>query len=231
MWLTARCVAAVEQSFERQHQMSTALRGGHRMDLVDDDRVDVDQGLGNRRCQHQVQALGCRDEQIDWVADQLLTLARRRVAGSHRHSRLDVGHPESFGGQTDPHQRSTEVLLDVEGQSAQRRDVQHAGALLRVWCLCRAQAVDRCEECRERLATAGRCTDKGVVAAEDRRPAIDLRCRRLGKRGREPGPHGRRERLQHRMVSHPIRIRQGCDTRFAEVRACALVLGQTLGFR
>ena len=48
------------------------------------------------------------------------------------------GTPEAFGGQPDAHQRGAQVLLDVEGQRPQRRDVQHPRAALRDpqarWC-------------------------------------------------------------------------------------------------
>ena len=42
-----------------------------------------DQRLRRRRREHQVEALRRRDEQVRRPADQLLALARRRVAGAH----------------------------------------------------------------------------------------------------------------------------------------------------
>ena len=35
------------EPFERQHEVCPALGGSHRVDLVDDDRVDVDQRVGD----------------------------------------------------------------------------------------------------------------------------------------------------------------------------------------
>ncbi len=200
------------QPFERQHEMRAAFGGGHGMDLVDDDGVDVDEGVGDRRREHEVQALGRGDQQVDGVADQRLAFALRGVAGAHGHGGLMKRHTEPFGRQFDAHQRRAQVLLDVEGQGSQRRDVQHASAPLRVCRLGRAQPVDRCQEGGQRLAAARRCAHQGVAAGQDRRPAVDLRRGRRGKRRREPGPNGGRERLEHRVVSHCVRLRRGCDT-------------------
>ena len=162
------------EPFERQHQMGTTLGRGHRVNLVDDHRVDVDERVGDRRRQHQVQALGCRDEQIDWVANQRLTILRRGVAGAHGDRRLMERHAEPLGRQPDPHQRGAQVLLDVERQSPQRRDVQHTRPALGVRRLCRAQPVDRSQKRRQGLAAACRGAYQRVVATKDRRPTIDL---------------------------------------------------------
>ncbi len=81
------------QPLERQHQVGPALGGGHRVDLVDDHGVDVDQRVGGRRGEHEVQALGRGDEQIDRVTDQQLSVTWRCVAGAHRHGRLVNGTP------------------------------------------------------------------------------------------------------------------------------------------
>jgi hypothetical protein len=102
------------EPFERQHQVRAALRRGERVDLVDDDRVDVDERVARRRREHQVQALGRRDEQVRRAADEALAILRRRVAGAHRDHRRDVREPESLGGEADAEQRRAEVLLDVE---------------------------------------------------------------------------------------------------------------------
>ena len=179
------------EPLERQHQVGAAFGGGHRMDLVDDHRVDVDERVGGRRGEHEVQALGRGDEQIDRMTDQHLAITWRCVAGTHRHRRLVVRNAEPLGRQPDAHHRRPEVLLDVERQGPQRGDVQHPGAPLGVGRLGRAQPVDRGEERGQRLAAAGRSADQGVAAAEDRRPAIDLRLGRHRERRREPGTHRR----------------------------------------
>ena len=43
--------------------------------------------------------------------------------------RLGERHAEPLGGEADAHQRRPQVLLDVERQRPQRRDVEHPGAL------------------------------------------------------------------------------------------------------
>ena len=180
------------------------------MDLVDDHRVDVDQRVGDRRRQHQVQAFWRRDEQIDRMANQSLTILRRCVAGAHGHRGLMEVHTEPLGRKPDAHQRGAKVLFDVEGQGAQRRDVQHPCPTLRIRRLRVAQPVDRCEKCSQGLAAAGGRAHQRVVAAENRRPAIDLRCRRCRKRRCEPSSNCRRERLEHGVISHVARLGAGC---------------------
>ena len=73
----------VLEPFERQHEMRAPLGGSHGVDLVDDDRVDVDQRAANLGGEHEVQALGRRDEQIDGASGQCLAIFGRRVAGAH----------------------------------------------------------------------------------------------------------------------------------------------------
>ena len=76
------------------------------------------------------------------------------------------------------------------------------------------QPVDRRQERGERLARPGRRADQRVLALGDVRPALDLRRRRLGERGREPFTNGRRERREHRMISDTARLPTGCRTAF-----------------
>ena len=79
-------------------------------------------------------------------------------------SKIRLAKP--LGRQRDAHQRRPQVLLDVEGQRPQRRDVQHPGAGLR---LARAagdvhQPVDRGQEGGEGLAAARGRADERVLA-------------------------------------------------------------------
>ena len=112
-------------------EVGAALGRGQRVDLVDDDRLDADQGLGRRRGEHQVEALGCGDEQIGRPPDQrwrsATTVSPVRIADLGRGHRL----AEPLGGQADAGQRRPQVLLDVERERPQRRDVEHPGARLR----------------------------------------------------------------------------------------------------
>ena len=93
------------ETLEAEHQVRTPLRGCHGVNLVDDDGVHVDQRAAHLAGQHQVQALGRGDEQVDRAAGQRLTIFRRRIAGSHGDRGLDERHIQSLGRQPDAHQR------------------------------------------------------------------------------------------------------------------------------
>ena len=107
---------------------------------------------------------------------------------------------EALGGETDPRQRSAQVALDVVGQRLERRDVQHPdvvrGRLRGDRARVRGEAVERVQERGERLATARRGVDQGVITAGDRRPALRLGLGRGLETRLEPGPDRGRERRE-----------------------------------
>ena len=145
------------EPLERQREVRTALGRGHRVDLVDDHRLDADERVARRRREHQVQRLGRRDQQVGRAPDELLAVARRRVAGAHADLGRDEGLAEPFGRQLDALQRGAQVLLDVERQGSQRGDVEHARAMSATFRPRRGrQPIDRGEERGERLARARR---------------------------------------------------------------------------
>ena len=201
------------EPLEAEHEVRPSFGGGHRVDLVDDDGVHVDQRVAHLAGEHQVQALGRGDEQVDRAPGQCLAILRRGVAGAHGHCGLDERHTEPLGRQPDAHQRRAQVLLDVERQRPQRGDVQHLRARLGIDRRCRRrdQAIEAGKERGEGLAATGGCADQRVLPAADGRPALDLRWRGGGERRGEPLAHGGREALEHRMVGHACRLRQGCD--------------------
>ena len=98
--------------------------------------------------------------------------------------------PEPLGGVFDPGERRAQVLLDVHGERAQRRHVQHAGALLLRRRRLGREPVDRPQERGERLPRTGGREDQRVVAVNDRRPALRLRRRRPLEGGFEPPGDG-----------------------------------------
>ena len=202
------------QPLERQRQVGAALGRGEGVDLVDDDGLDTGQGLGRRRGEHQVEALGRGDEQVGRPADQLLAVSRRGVAGAHR----DLGRrhrlAEPLGGEGDPGQRRPQVLLDVERQRPQRRDVEDPGAAGPFVRRRRGdKRVDRGEEGGEGLPAPCRGADQGVLAGGDRRPSLRLGGRRLRERRAEPGPHGGRERREHRVIRDVVEASEGVSRR------------------
>ena len=215
------------QPLERQRQVGAALGRGEGVDLVDDDGLDPGQRLGRRRGQHQVEALGRGDEQIGRPADQLLSIPRRGVAGAHRDLRRRHRLAEPLGGERDAGERRPEVLLDVERQRPQRRDVEHPGAAGPfVRRRRRDEGIDRGEEGGEGLAASGRGADQGVLAGGDRRPSLHLRRRRLRERRAEPGPHGGRERREHRVIRDGVEASEGVSLR-TRARAVPLNTGVT----
>ena len=72
--------------------------------------------------------LGRGDEQVGRVADERAGAHGRRVAGAHADGGLGERHPEALGREADAGEGRAEVLLDVERQRPQRRDVEQAGA-------------------------------------------------------------------------------------------------------
>ncbi len=104
------------------------LVGRQGVDLVDDDGLDVAQGVAGRRGEHEVEGLGRGDQQVGRGADQLAALVGGGVAGAHAHGGGVELETQAFGGQADAHERSTQVLLDIDGQGPKRRQVDQAGA-------------------------------------------------------------------------------------------------------
>ena len=160
----------------------------------------LDQRLGGVRREHQVQALGRRDEQVGrparasggpWPTCHRCAWPPRERAPTDPCQR-DSG--EALGGEGDARQGRPQVLLDVERQRPQRRDVEDAGTRRVVGRRRRDEPVDRRQERRQRLAAAGGRADQRVVTGRDRRPALDLGLGRRRERRGEPCPHGRRER-------------------------------------
>ena len=141
-----------------------ALGRGHRVDLVDDHRLDPAQHLARLRREDQVQRLGGGDEDVGRRAAHGGAVALRCVAGADRHR--DVG--------ADPAQRRAQVAVDVVGQRLQRRDVDQAGMRRRL----ARQPVQSPEEGGQRLAAPRGGGDEHVLARGDGRPRLLLRGRR-----------------------------------------------------
>ena len=179
------------QSLERQHQVCTAFGRGDRMDLVQDDRVDPAQRFPGRRGQHEVQGLRRRDQDVGRLTEQPAALARVGVAGAHTHrGQVGKGFAAVLGGPLDAGERRPEVLLDVDRQRSQGRDVQDPGTALGLRRGVRREPVDRPQEGRKGLARAGRRQDQGVVTCGDRRPGAPLGVGGRVERSFEPTLRG-----------------------------------------
>ena len=123
-----RLLGDLFETLKREHQVRTTLGGGHGVNLVDDDRLDSDQRLACRRGAHQIQRLRRGDQQVGRATDQLLAIVCWSVAGAHPDLGYHERFAETFSGELDALQRCPQVLLDVERQGSQGRDVEDAGA-------------------------------------------------------------------------------------------------------
>jgi hypothetical protein len=108
------------EPFEADHEVRAALRRCHRVDLVDDHVLDRTQRLACARREHEVERLRGRDQDVGRRAHQRLAFLAGRVAGAHAHRRHPQRNPEPLGREGDAGQWRAQVLLDVDGERAQR---------------------------------------------------------------------------------------------------------------
>ena len=189
------------ETLERERKVGAAFGGRQRVDLVDDDVLDSAQRLTRRRRQHEVERLGRSDENVGWMTQQCTALARGRVAGAQANGRPVDRGTQTLGRQRDAGERSSQVLVDIDRQRPQWRDVEDPRA-----GLCGRgtghQTVDTPQECGKRLARTCRREDECVLARRDRGPAFGLRRRGFAERGAKPLTNGRGELIEHH-VAHP----------------------------
>ena len=124
-----RCVGDRVEALEREREVRAALGRRERVDLVDDHCLDAAEYLARLRREHQVERLGRGDEDVGRGARDVLAFLRRRVAGAHRDRGRGERRAEPLGGERDAGERCAQVLLDVDGERAQRRDVEDPAAL------------------------------------------------------------------------------------------------------
>ena len=158
--------------------MGAALRAGDRVHLVDDHVLDVAQDLARLARQQEVQALGCRDEDVGRSAGDLPPVLAGRVARPAGDGDRRSCLTELLGGESDAGEGGSEISLDVVGQRLERRDIEDtdvAGVLLgRRGAGIPGEPVEREQERRKGLAAAGRGVDERVLAPGDGLPAAGL---------------------------------------------------------
>ena len=211
-------IGEVAEPFEAEGEMRAALRGGHRVHLVDDDVLDAAQDLARLAGEQEVERLRRRDEDVRRCPRELPSSVGRRVAGAAGDRDLRHGLPDPLGRAADPGQGRAQVALDVIGERLQRADVQDPRRLAAGGRLGH-QPVEAPQEGGERLAAPGRGVDEGVVATADRGPPELLRAGRLGEGLGEPGArrlaevgqgfgggHGGSKSIGTTMI-HPIPVR------------------------
>ena len=72
------------ETLERQREMCAALGGGERVDLVDDHVFDGAQRVARRRRQHEIERLGCRDEDVGRMTQQRAAITSPAVSPVRR---------------------------------------------------------------------------------------------------------------------------------------------------
>jgi len=100
--------------------VGTALARDERMNLVDDDRIDLHEPIACVRRQQQEQRFRCRDQNVCSLALELRPLGRRRVARPNRDVRNRHRHGGRGGGIGDSRKRRAQVAFDVGGERLQR---------------------------------------------------------------------------------------------------------------
>ena len=190
-----RLVGQGLEPLERERQVRPALGARERVDLVDDHGADGAQRLARRRGEHQVEGFRRRDEDVGRVGEQLASLARGRVSGSHPHDHLvrEAG-AGALGRVAHAGERRPQVLLHVDRERAQRRDVDDAGAGLRVGGggSVASRSIAHRKAASVLPEPVGAST-QGVLAPSDGLPALRLSERGRVERRLEPVTHRWRE--------------------------------------
>ncbi len=186
------------EPLERERQVRAALGARERVDLVDDDRRGRRAAISRApRGEHQVERLGRRDQDVGRARGDAPALLGRRVAGAHRRRSAGAAStPRRSAAQADAGERRAQVLLDVDGERPERRDVEDAAALLR-----RAGAVRASRSSAHRNAASVLPEPVGARISVwsplgDRGPAAVLGRGGRGEGGVEPGPDRRGEPLE-----------------------------------
>ncbi len=109
------------EALDRERQVRPALRPGHRVHLVEHERLDRLQHLARARGQEEVERFRGRDQDVRMVAEHRGAVALRRVTGADGDAELRV----------EPGERPAEVPLDVVVQRLERRDVEEPQAIAR----------------------------------------------------------------------------------------------------
>ena len=171
-------VAARLEPLERQREVRAALGRHERVDLVDDDRVDRAQRLARVRRQQQIERLRRGDQDVGRLALEARALGCRRVAGADGdRRRRRSASPRAVGDPRDAGERRAQVALDVDRERLERRDVEHAAALVLAAAPARTSADrgtrgTRSASCRCRSAR-GSASSRRARSPASRAPAAE----------------------------------------------------------
>ena len=118
---SAPLIHQVGQPLEAEGEVGPPLVAGQGVDLVDDHRVDAaEHGPRRGRGHQQVEGLGGGDQDVRRVFAHGGALGGRGVARADRHREPGGRQAQTSGLGGDPLERTTQVLLHVDGQGPQR---------------------------------------------------------------------------------------------------------------
>ena len=100
--------------------MSAAFGASERVDLIDDDRLNAGESFAGLRGQHQVERLRGSNENVGWAPRDLAAFLLRGVARANANGWLLGWRSEPLRRQGDALDWATQVLVDVDGECAQR---------------------------------------------------------------------------------------------------------------
>ena len=206
------------ETLEAERQVAATLVAGQRVHLVHDHGAHAaQQGARGRRGEQQVEGLGRGDEQIRRLLLHGGTLGRWRVPGANGHPQTRVGHAETGRLLADLGEGDVQVLVHVDCQRAEWRDVEDLGPAAHPFALLGGAigGVDGDQEPGQRLARARGRGHQDVAPGGDVGPRGRLRRRRPRRESaREPARHGRVEEcLWRSVVLEHLPIPPGCCDR------------------
>jgi hypothetical protein len=116
------------QPFEAQGQVAATLVPRQRVHLVDDDGAYAAQhGPRRRRGQQQVERFGRRDQNVGRVLAHGGPFGGRRIAGADGDAQPGVAVTKPSRLVADFGEGHVQVLVDVDGEGAQRGDIENLG--------------------------------------------------------------------------------------------------------
>ena len=183
----------VFQSLQGEGQVGAPLVGRHGVDLIHDDRPGRRQippaALGR---QQDIERLRRGDQDVRRIPPHGFPVLRWGVPRPDGNPDLGQGGSPLFRQPADGSQRLPQVLLDVVGKGLQGGNVDDRGLVPQAAARGGAdQAVNRPQECRQRLPGARGGAQQRVASRRDRGPALFLRRTRPRERPEEPVPDER----------------------------------------
>lgn len=178
----------VAQALDAQGEVGAAFATDHGVDFVDDEGACAGQHLAAARArEQQVQALGCRDEDVWGRARHGGAFARGCVARAYAGSNPVLLQAHVVEHPVDAVERAVQVAVDVVAQRLERGDVDDVCAVLEQAFEAELhEFVDGAEKCGEGLARARRRSDEGMLPCLDGWPRLPLYVRRLRESRLEP---------------------------------------------